>query len=252
MLSLSSSLLSTGTFQAGHSNQRLIENRLLSTQSLLAPRLRPMPAPTTRMYQANTAEPTVTELLRRHFESNGLVGSARDAAVLSFSADVLRHARRALQSAYALDRLGSVLREGSTNALHPVSRREWAEMVNLHTGTVRDELQALRSQLQAISPTQSTNSGPENSSPDISSPAQFTVSAKQLRENVQAMNTQVGEIFAGVSSEKDPAELSAMLNTTLGALPVRRAAELSRFAAILSSEGRHRGDEATQTSSARQ
>lgn len=229
-----------------------IENRLLSAQRLLGTRLRPMPSPPTRIYQANTAEPAVAELLRRHFESGGLLGSARDMAVLRFSADALEHAQRALQSAYALDRLGSVLTEGPANALNPASRREWAEMVNIHTGTVRDELQALRSQLQVISSTQSTRSDPEKGSLDISSPAQFTAAATELRKRVQAVNAQVGETFAGVSSENNPSELSAVLNATLSELPVRRAAELSRFAAILSRpEGLHKNDEAPETSSAR-
>ena len=47
------------------------------------------------------------ERIRRYFSAQGLSGDRLDAAVAQFSRDALQHAQRALQHAYALDRLGS-------------------------------------------------------------------------------------------------------------------------------------------------
>ena len=78
------------------------------------------------------------ERIRRYFSAQGLSGDRLDAAVAQFSREALQHAQRALQHAYALDRLGSSSFRGKISAPWrlpaPVSRVRPAWWIAMRTG----------------------------------------------------------------------------------------------------------------------
>ena len=76
------------------------------------------------------------ERIRRYFSAEGLSGDRLDTAVTQFSRDALQHAQRALQHAYALDRLGSSVSAQELRSIKLPAQKEWTGMVDSHaTGT---------------------------------------------------------------------------------------------------------------------
>ena len=87
------------------------------------------------------------EALRDALLARGLKGAALENAEQEFRASALAHAQTALQHAYALDRLGAILRRNGEASLNPEARIKWALMVERHSTAAVTALQILRLQL---------------------------------------------------------------------------------------------------------
>jgi hypothetical protein len=216
-------------------DQELLENRLTSFTKAANGNstLIDANAPTTRLVEKGSELPITDEALRSYFQKEGLSGAALDARVLHFSGDALQRAQRALQNAYALDRLGSILTDAGIH-LDAVSQQKWAAMVRNHAAAVKEQLQALRSQLQTIYVSASQSFDEEAISPPIRNPAEFQFAARELRENVQTINQQVGIEFAGSAPKNESKDLQQTLGETLHSLPLSTASRISTFALNLS------------------
>jgi len=86
-------------------------------------------------------------LVRDALLARGLKGAALQNAEQEFASSALSHAQTALQHAYALDRLGTILQRAGESSLSPDARVKWTQMVERHSSATLTELQVLRLQL---------------------------------------------------------------------------------------------------------
>jgi len=186
----------------------------------------------TRIDGSGLDAPAATEVLRQHFQRQGLSGAALDTAMLRFSDEALRHAQHALQRSYALDRLGSILVEAGPNTLDLSTQRKWAAMAAQHAVAVHTDLQALRSQLETISDSKQVDRTEEFDG-SIKDPKTFHTTARKLRTNLQAVYAQVGMLFTGTASSTLPKDPQQLLANTIRLLPLDDAARMEAFATRL-------------------
>ena len=99
-------------------NHRLLDLKLFSPHELRVHASRSPQTPPARVYEIDQSKSAADALLRKHFGTRGLSGEQLDSAVVTFSYSALEYGQRALQHAYALDRLGRAL---STSELQSVS-----------------------------------------------------------------------------------------------------------------------------------
>ncbi|MFZ2021757.1 MAG: hypothetical protein WAV06_08440 [Terracidiphilus sp.] len=215
-------------------DRQLLEVHLATEGSLRVPSSEfRLASPATSVYDVTRAEPPADSLLRSYFAAKGLAGKQIDEAVAQFSPNVLDLAQRALQNAYALDRLGASFSARELMIIGPLAQRQWSSMVTRHSSALESELDRLRQQLVPLdlagrpAPSSSRSSG-------IDSPADFAGSARRLLLETQKLNRAVGQAFSsGVAGEK-PANADAAIDTALESIPLSDAAQIAAFASQLS------------------
>jgi len=170
-------------------------------------------------------------LVRNALMARGLKGEALKTAEQEFAASALAHAQAALQHAYALDRLGTILRRAGRSSLDPEMRMEWAQMADRHSAAARAELDALRLQLAAVS----ANIGgiPSADAQRIADGPAFVHASSDLRISMQSVNAQVVELFAGSAVSTAPAQVQDSLLRLQSALPLSEASRMNSFASHL-------------------
>ncbi len=171
------------------------------------------------------------ELVRATMIARGLKGEALKNAEQEFEASALAHAQAALQHAYALDRLGMVLKQASPSSLDSDSRVKWAQMVDQHSTAVIREFHALSLQLDSVST--DINEIPFVDAHGITDAAAFVRATSDLRSRAQSVNEQVVELFAGSAANVSPTDARDSIARLRGALPVVEARRLSLFADLL-------------------
>jgi hypothetical protein len=178
--------------------------------------------------------------IRGYFQTKGLSGGRLDGAVALFSRDALQHAQRALQHAYALDRLGSSLSADELRNLGPAAQQEWTGMVKNHATGLETELRALHAQLAE---TMLTGAAPAAPSTELSAegmsidePAQFAMKAGRLLGQVRGLNRQAGELFTSSGKTMSDANLNASLQTIMDTIPLQQAEDVAAFAILLSGQ----------------
>jgi DNA-directed RNA polymerase specialized sigma24 family protein len=185
----------------------------------------------TSLYDVDQAKPEVDATLRNYFQAKGLSGERLDSAIKQYSRDALQHAQRALQHAYALDRLGSALSATELRSIGLSSQQRWTEMVNRHATDLEEQLHALHAQLAEISP-QGEESPDTGERPiRIEGPAQFNQVADHLLHRTQDLNSDVGRLFT--SNPVKVEQSDALLATTMKTIPLRQTEEIRRFAVEL-------------------
>jgi DNA-directed RNA polymerase specialized sigma24 family protein len=174
--------------------------------------------------------------IREYFQTKGFSGERLDAAIALFSRDALQHAQRALQHAYALDRLGTSLSADELRTIRPVAQQQWTGMVKDHATGLETELRALHGQLAEIllAGVAPESAGEEGMS--IDQPAQFAIRAGRLLEQVRGLNQQAGDLFASNGKAMSDANLKASLQTIMDTIPLQQAEEVAAFAVRLSSQ----------------
>ena len=170
-------------------------------------------------------------LVRDAMVARGLKGAALKSAEQEFAASALAHAQAALQHAYALDRLGSILKRAGNSSLDPATRVKWAQMADRHSAAARSELEALRLQLDSISA--GIAGIPAVDTPGIADAAAFIRATSELRINTQAVNAQVVELFAGSATNMTQARAQDALARLRSALPMAEANRMNLFASRL-------------------
>jgi len=172
--------------------------------------------------------------IRGYVQAKGVSGERLDAAVVEFSRDALQHAQRALQHAYALDRLGTSLPAGELRSVSLSSQQEWTEMVNNHAKELEKELRSLRTEVQEIS---SASDEPVMGNAEklgMDDPEHFAKAAGLLLRQVRDLNQQAGAFFASSGKIVRPENLDAALNTIMDTIPLKQADEVAGFAERLS------------------
>ena len=176
--------------------------------------------------------------IRGYFQTKGLSGGRLDAAVALFSRDALEHAQRALQHAYALDRLGNSLSADELRSIPPAIQQEWTGMVKNHATGLEAELRVLHAQLAEI-----TLAGAAGANTDfnaegmsIDEPAQFAIRAGRLLGQVRKLNRQTGELFTSSGKTMSDTNLNASLQTIIDTIPLQQTEDVAAFAMQLSGQ----------------
>jgi hypothetical protein len=163
--------------------------------------------------------------------ARGIKGTALQNAEQEFAASALSHARTALQHAYALDRLGTILRRTSESSLDPDARVKWTQMVERHSTAALKELQALRLQLDSAFP--GIAGTPSVDVQEIKDAAAFARATSELRLKAQSVNEEAVGLFAGSAAGLSAAETRESIGRLRTALPVAEANRMHSFAGRL-------------------
>jgi DNA-directed RNA polymerase specialized sigma24 family protein len=174
------------------------------------------------------------ERIRRYFSAEGLSGDRLDAAVAQFSRDALQHAQRALQHAYALDRLGSSASAEELRTMRLPAQKEWTGMVDSHATGLEAELRSLHTQLAEIWSTGDEPAAMNREAMSIDDPVQFARVAAVLLRQVRDLNRHTGELFASSGKTVDEANLNASIRTIIDTIPLEQAEDVVAFTTRLS------------------
>ncbi len=210
-----------------------LDVQLTSQQHLRSP-APPDQQPST-VYNVMQNEPLADPVLRSFFEHHPPPGETIDAVVVRFEGEALGHGQRALQNAWALDRLGSHFTAEELRTVGPASRHQWAEMVAAHAAGLETELQHLRGQLDEIGVPGSPSSAPANL---LENPSEFAHAARLLLQKTQVLNREVGFAFASGSGQATKENSQRILSDVAGSIPLSQAADISQLALRLTGTGK--------------
>jgi DNA-directed RNA polymerase specialized sigma24 family protein len=174
------------------------------------------------------------EPVRHYFESKGLNGGALNQAVQKYSSDALAHSQRALQHAYALNRLGTALSGEELRSIDEQSQRRWTEMVDDHAKGIHGELRALRDQLAAAWPKASDEFQVKENSSEITNPSQYTQAAQRLLKQVSELNEHLGELFTADGRADAAVDQQSLVRTIMETGALNESSAITEFAARLS------------------
>jgi DNA-directed RNA polymerase specialized sigma24 family protein len=221
------------------SNHQLVELRLIAPNDarVQIPTSSRAASEDSRIYDVERMKPETDAALRKHFQTKGLSGEELDNTIRQYSNNVLGNAQRALQHAYALNRLGSALSNVRVESIGEVSQRQWAEMVDKHANELDTALRALRGQLAEINTSGGMPPDAEGSYIRIENPTQFNEVAGSLLSQMQKVNTNVGELFTSNATVEGLPTEESLLAATINAIPLRQSREITRFASDLNSRG---------------
>jgi DNA-directed RNA polymerase specialized sigma24 family protein len=187
----------------------------------------------TKTFEIADGRPPADLILRRHFESTGVSGNQMDSAIAGYSREALLHAQRALQHAYALNRLGTSLSADELNSIGTSSQQQWTEMVQSHANEVENHLRALRKQLKEVAPTDNDSPEAEAHSLAIENPEGFKRAVVQLLRRAQDLNRDAGRLFTSNGSTERQRSSNPSLQNLIDAIPLQQALEIERFAVLL-------------------
>ena len=174
------------------------------------------------------------ERIRKYFSAQGLSGDRLDAAVAQFSRDALQHAQRALQHAYALDRLGSSVSAEELRTMRLPAQAQWTGMVDSHATGLEGELRSLHVQLAAIWSTGVEPAAMNREAMSIDDPVQFLRAAAELLRQVRDLNRRTGDFFASNGKTMSDANLNASIQTIMDTIPLEQAEDVVAFSTRLS------------------
>jgi DNA-directed RNA polymerase specialized sigma24 family protein len=173
--------------------------------------------------------------VRHFFASNGLAGDVLDQAVFKFSSNALARSQRALQHAYALDRLGTAVTGDELRSVSEKSQREWTEMVLEHARGEQSELRSLQEQLATVWPEESKDQEPGATAIEIGNPSQYARAARSLLEQASRLNQDMGELFtANGRTPEGVADQDTILKTMTVTQALHDSSRITDFATQLS------------------
>jgi hypothetical protein len=181
----------------------------------------------------STSDAPAAGLVRDVLLARGLKGTALQNAEQEFRASALAHAQTALQHAYALDRLGTILRRNGQLSLLPDARVKWAQMVERHSAAAAIELQILRLQLDSVSA--GITAIPAVDSHGIADATAFARTSSDLRAKAQSVNEEVVRLFAGSAADLSAAQARESIVRLRAAMPLAEANRMRSFATLLTS-----------------
>ena len=216
-------------------NHRLLDLKLFSPHELRMHASHASQSPPLRVYEIDQSRSAADALLRKHFQGKGLSGEQLDSAVVTFSHNALEHGQRALQHAYALDRLGRALSISELQSVSLTSQQQWTEMVHQHASDLEQQLMAIHGQLGELSTSATALPNAHAGSIPIANPPQFSQAANRLLQQVQELNRRVSNVFAPGNSGEDQTRQDDSVDAILQVIPLQQAREINSFAMELSS-----------------
>jgi DNA-directed RNA polymerase specialized sigma24 family protein len=213
-------------------NRQLLDVQLASSRNMAmsTPAGRMQAAKSLSVYDLSQTKPVADEVLRRYFQAKGLSGEKLDSAVVQFSHDALEHGQKALQHAYALDRLGSAFPSAELRSISVLSQQQWMEMVAQHATALEFQLTVLHEQLAPISPADIQPPPAGDAATQINTPPQFARAVDQISRQTQELNRKIGSAFASSPSGQAQSDMNSLVNATQNPIPLHEAEQISRFA----------------------
>jgi DNA-directed RNA polymerase specialized sigma24 family protein len=225
-------------------NHQLLELKLFSPREL---RMRAARAPqrlagATSIYEIDQPKSAADATVRTYFQAKGLSGEQLDSSVVAFSHDALEHAQRALQHAYALDRLGRALSATELRSVSVPSQQQWTEMLHEHATGLQQQLVMMRAQLGQLLPSAAAMPDAAGGSVPIENPLQFIQAASRLLQTVQELNRRISSVFASGTSAEGQDHQDGLLAVMIKVIPLQQAGDIKSFAMKLSSSATPRPD----------
>jgi DNA-directed RNA polymerase specialized sigma24 family protein len=221
---------SIDTRLGGLDGHELLDLGILSSGELKVPVGPPHRSMPVEAYEVAQPGFAADARIRAKFAASGLSGERLDAAVSQFSRGALQHAQRALQHAYALDRLGSSISAAELRTMRLTARQQWTGMVNDHAAGLETELHSLYRQLAEILPAGAEPSTINRETMSIDDPVQFAKIAGQLVRQVRDLNRQTGEFFTASGKTLSDTNLNASVRTIMDTIPLQQAGDVAAFA----------------------
>lgn len=217
-------------------NHQLLDIRLASQSSAQIDKLRSLRqlSGSTSTYEAGSHKPPADPLVRRYFEEKSFTGTRVDTAAAQFSGNILTLAQHALQNAYALDRLGSVLSGTEVDALNLSAREQWAKMAEKHASALEAQTISLNAQLSNILP-EGQQADIVETPGTIETAAEFARSARHLLLQIQEVNHNIDSAFASGEAPEKGENVAALLASTAKMLPVRQTEMMAKLTQRLGS-----------------
>jgi DNA-directed RNA polymerase specialized sigma24 family protein len=210
-------------------DRQVLEIQLVTEGSLRMPiSASRMAAPPTSVYDVAPVEPPADSALRKYFQAKGLAGKQIDVAIAQFSRDALDDAQRALQHAYALDRLGSSFSAEELRTMGPVAQEQWSAMVARHSLALEAELDKLHEQIAPLVAAGSAAPWSPQAS-EINNPADFVTCARGLLRKVQKLNREVGSTFSSGLTDTATQNTNNSIEAALESIPLSSAEQLADF-----------------------
>ena len=216
-------------------NHRLLDLKLFSSRELRMHSSHAPQSPAPRVYEIDQSRSTADALLRKHLDAKGMSREQLDSAMVTFSHDALEHGQRALQHAYALDRLGKALSASELQSVSLTSQQQWTEMVHQHASDLEQQLVGLHSQLGELVTPATTLSNADAGSVPIANPLQFSQASNRLLQQVQDLNRRISNVFAPGTSSEEQSSQDDSVDAILKVIPMQQAREINSFAMELSS-----------------
>ncbi|MGB8481505.1 MAG: hypothetical protein WCE63_22090 [Acidobacteriaceae bacterium] len=231
-------------------HHQLLDIRLALQRDLRVqiPALHPIVPMTTNVYNVAQSEAPAYTLLRQYFANKGWTDDRVNTAVAEFSQDALGHSQRALQHAYALDRLGSAFSAEELQAAGQTSERQWAEMAARHGLELERELQELHQQLTQVVPAIGQSVTVGSGSFQIDTAANFARAATELLHQTQDLNRKVGRAFTSGSATDVTRNADFLVADAMHSIPLQDTAKIASFASRLANSENAAIDSASRTS----
>jgi hypothetical protein len=156
-----------------------------------------------------------------------------NAAAAQFSQDALGHSQRALQHAYALDRLGTAFTAEELQSAGQTAEEQWAEMATRHATALENELRELREQLAQIEPANGQSLIAGSVAVQIDTTANFARAASELLRQTQNLNRGIGSAFTAGSAGKDAQNPDSLILSVMRSIPMQDATRVAAFATKL-------------------
>jgi hypothetical protein len=200
--------------------------------------IHPQPSEGTSVYDIGFAKPVTDVTLRQYFQTQGISGNALNSSIELYSRSALQRAQRALQNAYALNRLGSALSATELSSVGVASQQQWTEMVHKHAAALEGQFRELHGQLAEILTADEGSSNSVDRLIRIENSAQFNAAASQILKQTQDLNSDIGRLFtSNPSAAARPSNAESLLAATMHAIPLQDAEEINRFAGKLKTAG---------------
>lgn len=214
-------------------NRQLLEIDLKTEKNFRIPIPAPrLVAPPTDVYNMTHEVSPADPVLRRYFAAKRIPGGQIDSTVSQFSRDALDHAQRALQNAYALDRLGSSFSANELKIMGPAAQQQWAAMVARHSSALETELDELRQQLSPLSSAGNAGYSRRQFS-TIDNPADFASSARKLLLETQDLNRAAGSAFSSGLTGAAAGKSADFIGAAMESIPLGDAEQVVEFASRL-------------------
>ena len=177
------------------------------------------------------SEAPAAGLVRNALLARGLKEIDMQKAEQEFTAAALTHAQAALQHAYALERLGTILQDNGAASLNPDAQVKWAQMVERHSAAALTELQVLSRQLASVSP--GIAGTPSIDANGITDTAAFARTSSELLVKTQLVNEEVVRLLAGSAADVTPAQARDSMDRLQEEIPVAEVTLMRSFASRL-------------------
>jgi hypothetical protein len=182
---------------------------------------------------SNDEEPPAASLIREKL-GRGQTGPVLEETERSFENTALSHVQVALQHAFALQRLGTLVNTRDRSLLNWQNEQHWAEMVEAHGTAVGGELRALDAQLGLLSQERATPN--LLAAKTISSPEQYVQMADRLLHSIEHAQQVALKLFAQGDSMESTQHAGELLESLHTALPIADAQAVSDFTARLQAD----------------